>query len=125
MQKEKFSIKKRITSFRYALNGLWQLMRHEHNAWIHLMATIGVLLAGACMHLSRQEWVAVVFAIGLVWAAELFNTCVERLLDHLHPAPHEEVRFIKDLAAGGVLVAAITALLIGLIIFLPKLGALL
>ncbi|MDD6211367.1 MAG: diacylglycerol kinase family protein [Bacteroidales bacterium] len=119
--KERFSIAKRIKSFRYAFNGIRYLFRFEHNARIHLVLAICAIVAGILLHISSLEWIAVLFAIGSVLAAEAVNSAVEALADLVSPQYNELIKRCKDLAAGGVLIMAITALLIGLIIFLPKL----
>ena len=118
--KEKFSVKKRVQSFRHAFNGLGKFFRTEHNAWIHGVAAIIVLILGWRLHISKTEWLGVCFVIGLVLSAEAFNTCIEKLADMVSPAADDRVKYIKDLAAGAVLMAAITAAITGLIIFVPK-----
>ena len=120
-KKSHFSFAKRLKSFVYALRGIGLLCRHEHNAWIHLFATCCVLVAGVYFHLSTSEWVAVLFAIGLVLAAEAFNSAIEVLANHVTSSYSKAIRNTKDLAAGAVLLTAITALIIGLLIFIPKL----
>lgn len=123
MKPRTFSIRSRLRSFRFAWEGLRALLHHEHNARIHLAATIGVILMASFFRVNRQELLALLFAAGLVWITELFNTCVEKLMDFVSPEHRPEVKLIKDLAAGAVLVAAITALITGCVVFLPKLTA--
>ena len=123
MKQEKFSIAKRLKSFTYAFSGLRMLFREEHNAWIHLFATVCVIVAGFVFHISPLEWVAVVFAIGLVIGGEAFNTAIEILADVVCPERDERIKKVKDLSAATVLVSALTALTIGLIIFIPKIIA--
>lgn len=118
--KEKFSLKARIHSFGYAIAGLKKFFGSEHNVWIHLVVTFVVILAGFLLKLSRMEWVGVLFAIGLVLSAEAFNTCIEKMMDRLLPQQDETVKYVKDLAAGGVLITVIIAVAVGIIIFLPK-----
>lgn len=120
MKSEGFSIRARIKSFGYAIAGIWAFFRREHNAWLHLLATIAVLVLAALVGVTKTELLALVFAIGFVWMAEMFNTCIERLMDHLAPHRHPEIKFIKDLAAGAVLTAALTALIVGGVVFIPK-----
>lgn len=115
-----FSLRARLRSFGYAWAGLQRFFRTEHNAWIHGVAALGAILLGILLKITAHQWVGVLFAIGLVLSAEAFNTCIERMMDRLVPEPDEAVRYIKDLAAGAVLVAAITAAVIGGVIFLPK-----
>jgi diacylglycerol kinase (ATP) len=118
--KEKFSVRQRLKSFVFAFHGLLRFFRTEHNAWIHLLAAIVVIAVGFSFHLTNSEWIGVVFAIGGVLAAEAFNTCIEKMMDLLAPQRDERVKYIKDLAAGAVLVAAVAAVVIGLLIFVPK-----
>jgi diacylglycerol kinase (ATP) len=120
MQSEKFSIRSRIRSFRYAGAGIARFLQQEHNAWIHLLATLSVVLAAWLLQVSRMEAIALTGAVGLVWITEMLNTCLERMADMVLLEEHPEIKFIKDLAAGAVLVAAITAVIIGLFIFIPK-----
>jgi diacylglycerol kinase (ATP) len=119
MQQEKFSLRSRRRSFYYAGRGLWLFFRSEHNAWIHLAATVAVVIAGLLLKVSGLEWVGLVSAIGLVWVAEILNTCLEKAMDMISRERREEIGFIKDLAAGAVLVAAIVAVVIGSFIFIP------
>lgn len=120
MRTRPFSWNHRIKSFRFAFDGIRTFITKEHNAWLHAGATVLVLIAAAVSRLNRNEWLAIVFVIGLVWIAEAFNTCVERMMDFISKEKHAEIRFIKDLSAGGVLIAAIVALITALIIFIPK-----
>ena len=119
MAKESFSFSKRLQSFRFAGQGVFAFLKKEHNAWLHFMASVTVITLGFLLAISRTEWIALVVVIGLVWIAEMFNTCLEVLLDFLSPALHPQVKFIKDVAAGAVLIAAAVALVTGLIIFIP------
>ena len=116
----KFSFKARIRSFGYACQGLKRFFLTEHNAWIHSVAGILTIILSFLLKISALEWVGVLFAIGFVLAAEAFNTCIERMMDRLLPEQDKTVKYVKDLAAGAVLIAAIVAAIIGIIIFLPK-----
>ena len=120
MNAEKFSLRKRATSFSYAVDGILRFLRTEHNAWIHLAATIGVIALVVMYKVTAFEAVLLVFSIGFVWSAEIFNTCIEKIMDFISTEKHPQIQLIKDMAAGAVLVAAITAAVIGLIIFIPK-----
>jgi len=119
-QAEKFSFTKRLASFRYAANGLKILIREEHNARIHLFAVCCVVGAGVLFKISKGEWIAIIFCIGLVFALELINSAIENTADLISKERNEMIKKIKDLSAGAVLIAAIAAAVIGLIIFLPK-----
>jgi diacylglycerol kinase len=120
MSTDKAGIKKRIFSFGFAFKGIFELIKSEPNAKLHLLATVCVVVAGFFFKISGNEWSAVFIVIGLVWSAEAFNTVVEKLADHLFPEYHETAKFAKDVAAGAVLICAIIAVIVGLIVFLPK-----
>lgn len=119
--KQAFSIKARAASFKYAFDGIERFFISEPNAVLHLLGTIAVLILALAVHVSRIEMIALVFGIGLVWIAELFNTAIEKIMDLISEQYHPKIKFIKDLSAGAVLVAAIIALVIGGIVFIPKL----
>ncbi len=120
MGNQKFSFYKRLKSFTYAFNGLKTLFKEEHNARIHLAAAICVVIAGFVFELTTLEWIAIIFVIGFVFTAEIINTSIENIADFISPAKHEKIKNIKDLAAAGVLVSAVTAVIIGVVIFLPR-----
>ncbi len=124
MKNQKFSVSQRLKSFSYAFNGLKILLREEHNARIHLLATTLVVIAGVVLKISTVEWIAIVFAIGFVITTEIINSSIENIADFISLGKNEKIKKIKDLAAAGVLVSAATALIIGLIIFIPKLAVL-
>jgi len=121
MKSQDFSIRGRIRSFRFAWEGIASFFLAEHNAWLHFMATVAVFTLSALVGVTKNELLALVFAIGFVWVSEMFNTCIERIMDFVSEQRHPDIKFIKDLASGAVLVAAITAVAIGGIIFIPKL----
>ena len=121
MEDQKFSIRSRANSFRYAGTGIRRFLRSEHNAWIHLAATILVIVAGCILKISLIEAAILALAVGLVWVTEMLNTCLEKAMDMISRERHPNIGFIKDLAAGAVLVAAATALVVGLFIFIPRL----
>lgn len=118
-------LRKRLNSFRFAFKGIGWLFRSQVNAKIHLFAAIVVLLAGYFLELSITEWCLTLFAIFTVLAAEAFNTALEDLTDLVSPDHHPLAGRAKDLAAGAVLLTALGAASIGLLIFVPKLWALL
>lgn len=111
----------RLMSVKYALQGMVTLFRGEPNAWIHLTATIIVVTGATMLDFSALEWVMTIFAIGIVIAAEALNSSVEALCDYACPHYNELIGKAKDLAAAGVLIAAIAAAIIGAILFIPKL----
>jgi diacylglycerol kinase (ATP) len=101
------------------------MIRCQHNAWIHLAVTAGVVVAGLFFQLSRFEWCWIVVAIAIVWTAEALNTAFEFLADAASPSFHPIVKDAKDVAAGAVLITAIAAVTIGAIVFWPHVAALL
>ena len=117
---QSFSIKKRIKSFRFAINGLKFLIVNEHNARIHLFATILVIILGIFFEISGMEWMAVLICIGLVLSLEAVNSSIEVLSDEVTQERNEAIKVIKDLSAAAVLISAIISAVVGLIIFLPK-----
>jgi diacylglycerol kinase (ATP) len=110
-------------SFACAFRGIAALLKSEVHARIHLVATIAVLALGWWFGVGAGEWIAVILAIGLVWVAEALNTAIEYVADLAHPDEHPEVKKLKDLAAAAVLFASIAALIVGLIVFLPRMCA--
>jgi diacylglycerol kinase (ATP) len=118
-----FEFTGRIRSFRYAIAGIVRMIRCQHNAWIHALATIVVLIAGFYFQLNQSEWCWIVVAISMVWTAEALNTAFEFLADAASPNFHPVVRDAKDVAAGAVLLTAVAATIIGAIIFWPHVVA--
>jgi diacylglycerol kinase (ATP) len=110
---------KRIKSFGYAFKGIWLLFRDEANAQIHLLAIVVVVAACIYFQITKTEWALVFIAIGMVVAAEAFNSAIEKLTDSIYKDHHETAGKIKDIAAGGVLVCAIVAVIIAILVFLP------
>ena len=97
------------------------MIRCQHNAWIHAVATLIVLVAALFFHISAADWCWIILAISIVWTAEALNTAFEFLADAASPEFHPLVRDAKDVAAGAVLLTAIAASVIGVIIFWPYL----
>ncbi|HLO59870.1 MAG TPA: diacylglycerol kinase family protein [Bacteroidales bacterium] len=120
MKQNRFLVAERLKSFKHAFNGLRILFKEEHNAQIHFFAAVSAILAGFLFDISVYEWLAIVFAIGFVITMEIANTAIEGISDFVSPKKNDKIKRIKDLSAAGVLVSAITALIIGLIIFVPK-----
>lgn len=98
------------------------MLRHQHNAQLHVLITTAVCAAGYVFGLSRTEWLWIVLAVALVWVAEAFNTAFEHLCDVVEPEFHHGVEKAKDIAAGAVLIAAVAAAVIGTLIFWPHLN---
>ncbi|OJX41445.1 MAG: hypothetical protein BGO78_01565 [Chloroflexi bacterium 44-23] len=110
----------RINSFKPAFRGIFSLIRLEKNAFIHLIATIVVILVSFWLHIALYEWLWIILSITLVWLTELFNTAIEKLCDLINSETHPQIKIIKDLSAGAVLVSALFAVFTALIIFLPR-----
>ncbi len=115
----KFSLKERLRSFTYAGRGM-RLLLHEHNTWIHLTATLCVIVVGLLVSLTLTEWAIATILVGSVWVTEALNTAIERLCDHVTPQQHPEIKNIKDISAAAVTITAIIAVIAGLCIFIPR-----
>lgn len=102
------------------MRGVRVLFMEEHNARVHLMMAVVVIVAGCFFNINAGQWVVLVGVIGLVLALEALNTAIEALADMVSPGYHPLIAKCKDLAAAAVLVAALAALVIGCIIFIPK-----
>ncbi|GHB52946.1 diacylglycerol kinase family protein [Persicitalea jodogahamensis] len=113
-------LRKALQSFRYAGKGIADLFIYENNARIHLFAAVSAITAGFYFGLSTTEWALLITQIALVWAAEAFNTALEKLADAVSSDYHPLIKSTKDLAAAGVLIVAISAAIVGVLIFLPK-----
>lgn len=103
-----------------AFNGIKKAFQTERNLRFHFFVAIIVTFLGIILSLSILEWVGILFCIGLVICAELFNTAIEKLVDLVSPQFDKKAGLVKDISAGVVLFAAIISIIIGLIIFLPK-----
>lgn len=113
------NIRKLVKSFGYAVRGVRSLLIQEQNARIHLLATVVVIVAGIVVGLNRYEWISIAVAIALVWVAEAMNTAIEDMVDFISPQKDSRAGRIKDMAAGGVLICATIAVIIGLLVFIP------
>ncbi|MFC0270047.1 diacylglycerol kinase family protein [Metabacillus herbersteinensis] len=108
-------------SFLFAWNGIIRTVKHERNFQIHLFISLIILLSGSILSLSRIEWIILLFLIGGMLSLELMNTALERAVDLITKDYHPLAKAAKDAAAGAVLVYALLSVIIGLIIFIPKL----
>jgi len=124
MTQKKFSFKSRLESFKYAFDGFKTLFLEEHNARIHLFIALIIILTGFYFNLSNIEWLFIIFCIGFVFFAELVNSSIENVADFVSPEKHTSIKKVKDLAAAAVLTSAIISVIVGLIIFLPKIFSL-
>ena len=116
---DRFTIRRRLRSFRYAGRGIVTMLASQHNAWIHAAATFTVFVVGAIVELSAIEWGLIILSVMAVWMAEALNTAFEFLAGVASPSFHPLVEKAKDVAAGAVLISAFGALLIGLAVIGP------
>ena len=114
----------RLKSIRYAVIGAYKLINTEHSIIVQFSLGIMMTIAGFYFDIEKTDWLCQTLAIGLVISVEGLNTCVEKIADFIHPDYNKKIGFIKDIAAGSVFFAAMTAIAIGLIIYLPIILAL-
>lgn len=115
-----FSLRKRMKSSKYAFNGLKIVFKEEHNARIHLFISLIVIICGFIFQISIIEWIVICFAIGFVICMEILNSAIENLADFVSPEYHNLIKKIKDISAAAVLISTISSIVIGILIFLPK-----
>ncbi len=115
-------ISSRLKAFGYAFSGWWYVIRTQRNAWIHLAATIAVLILSVVLRITPTGWALIILAIALVWIAEFVNTAIEAVVDLVSNHEHHELaRVGKDVGAAAVLIAAIASIVIGLLVLGPPL----
>jgi diacylglycerol kinase (ATP) len=119
-QKDNTFFTGRFKSMGFALKGAIKLITTEHSIMVQSTLAVGLIIAGLYFNISHEEWMFQTLAIGLVLSIEGLNTAVEKVADFIHPEFHQKIGFIKDIAAGAVFFAAMTAIAIGLMIYLPK-----
>ena len=110
----------RLKSIGFALKGAYKLITTEHSIMVQFSIAILLVIAGFYFHISREEWMMQTLAFGLVLGIESLNTAVEKIADFIHPEFHDRIGFIKDIAAGAVMFAATAAIVVGLLIYVPK-----
>ena len=115
------SWRERARSFGYAIAGVRTLVAEQPHARFHLLAGVLVIALAALLNVSRVEWIALLFAIALVWLAEGMNTALEYVCDATVPEQHPLIGKAKDVAAGAVLICAGIAVIVGLLVFTPYL----
>ncbi|MBI2596157.1 diacylglycerol kinase family protein [Candidatus Daviesbacteria bacterium] len=113
--------KQSILSFKHALEGIWTATKDEPHLKFHFSAAFVVIILGVILKLTREDWAVIVLTIGLVIGLELTNTAIEEIVNSFTPDTHPAAKKAKDVAAGAVLVASVTAAVIGILIFLPYL----
>ena len=114
-------LKSRAISFHYAFAGWWFVVRTQRNAWIHAVVSVAVVLVSFWLQLAARDWAVIVMAIALVWTAEFLNTALEAVVDLASPQQHYLARVGKDVGAAAVLIAAVSAALIGFLVLGPPL----
>lgn len=120
-QKDETLFTGRLKSMVFAFKGAVKLITTEHSVMVQFSLAILMIVAGFYFDITKTEWMFQIFAFGLVLSIEGLNTAVEKIADFIHPDYHERIGFIKDIAAGAVFFAAMTAIAIGLFIYLPRL----
>ncbi|HSD14972.1 MAG TPA: diacylglycerol kinase family protein [Flavobacterium sp.] len=110
----------RLKSVGFAVKGAIKLITTEHSVMVQSSIAVLMIVAGFYFNISQTEWMFQVLIFGLVLSIEGLNTAVEKIADFIHPDYHERIGFIKDIAAGAVFFAAMSAIAIGLIIYLPR-----
>lgn len=120
MKSNSFKLMDRVKSLKFAVNGIKLLLKNEHNARVHLLIALIVIIASYVFSIDAAEFMFIIISIGLVFIVELLNTAIENIANFVEPKSNEKIGEIKDYAAGAVLVSAIVSIIIGLIIFIPK-----
>ena len=123
MSRWRKALQARWAAFGYAFAGLRHLWRTQPNTRIHALATAGVVILAWWLGISARGWAVLSLAIGLVWMAEAFNTALEAAVDLCSPQPHPLAKASKDVGAAAVLLAAFTAVAVGLAVLGPPLLA--
>ena len=111
----------RYRSFENAFRGLWFVIKTEKNAWLHAIMTTLVILLAIWLQLPARDWAVLLLTMALVWSAEFFNTAIEAVVDLASPVQHPLAKTGKDVGAAAVLIAALAAVLVGLLILGPPL----
>ncbi len=110
----------RLKSIGFAVKGAYKLITTEHSVMVQFSVALLLIVAGFYFQISREEWMMQILAFGLVLGIESLNTAVEKIADFIHPEFHDRIGFIKDIAAGAVMFAALAAIAVGLLIYVPK-----
>jgi diacylglycerol kinase (ATP) len=119
-ERDKTYLSGRLKSLIFAWRGAVKLATTEHSVMTQMAIAVAMVIAGVLFEISKTEWMFQILAFGLVLGIEGINTAIEKLCDFIHPGYHEKIGFIKDISAGAVFFAAVTAIAIGLMIYIPK-----
>jgi len=114
-------LRSRLRSFGPAFEGWWYVLRTQQNAWIHALFSILAIFMSWWLQLERRDWVLILLIIGLVWMAEFINTALEAIVDLASPRNHPLAKVGKDIGAAAVLIAAISAVIVGTLVLGPPL----
>jgi diacylglycerol kinase (ATP) len=115
-------LRSRGRAFRYAFAGWWYVIRTQRNAWIHATVSIVVMALSLWLRVTRRDWAIIILTIAMVWIAEFLNTALEAVVDLAsHNEHHELARVGKDVGAAAVLIAALAAVVVGLLVLGPPL----
>lgn len=120
MKKKESFVANRFKSIGYAFKGALLLLKNEASVKVQFTIALLVTAAGFFFHISSTEWIVQILAIGMVMSMEGINTAIEEIADFIHPEYHKKIGLIKDIAAGAVFISSVSAISIGLIIYLPK-----
>jgi diacylglycerol kinase (ATP) len=121
MNKIKVFLISRAYSFMHAFHGWWYVLRSQRNAWIHAAISTAVVLVAFWLRLPVRDWAVLFLTIAMVWTAEFINTALEAVVDLASPQQHPLAKVGKDVGAAAVLLAAMAAILVGLLILGPPL----
>ena len=119
-QKDTSFFSGRFKSMGFAIKGAYKLITTEHSVMVQSSLAVLMIIAGFYFEIDRYEWIMQILAFGLVLSIEGLNTAVEKIADFIHPEFHDRIGFIKDIAAGAVMFAAMAALAVGMLIYIPK-----
>ena len=111
--------KRQVKSYRYAAKGVKYTLSTQVNIWIHLLIAMVVLVLAYLLHFTSNQFLILIITIGFVVVAELYNTAIEEMTNLLSPEYNQQAGVVKDIAAGAVLVSAITAAIVGAWLFIP------
>lgn len=109
----------RLRAFRFAFDGLRYVLKTQKNAWIHSVVSVIVVVFGFWLSISAYSWAIIFLTMGMVWAAECFNTAIESIIDLVSPQNHPLAKISKDVGAAAVLISAMMAVLIGISLMGP------
>ena len=119
-QKDNTFFTGRIKSMGFAVKGAYKLITTEHSVMVQSSLAVLMIIAGFYFDIERYEWMMQILVFGLVLSIEGLNTAVEKIADFIHPEFHDRIGFIKDIAAGAVMFAALAAIAVGMLIYIPK-----